>query len=201
MPSPAPAGSRTRWNTWPGKPNSRPNSRHTKRSGAGDLKGLTVGSYHNLVSFVTKRDTQWHQALNDHPPPYCCAIQSNLYKKIRKTLQKPYLQVDEVYLKALEDRSRCDQRTYHETNDCSAVDSEIKAFILRMRNEMENLCDNLARKKQYVRLRLTALHPKPPSSMLLFPGLSRGPKIIAHPAFIIHFYGVHCCLLPAGWVE
>jgi len=127
----------------------------TKRSGAGDLKGLTVGSYHNLVSFLADRDTEWHQALRNSQftqEPYCCSMQRDLYRGIKDNLERPYLQTEEIYLKALEDRSRCNQQAHHEMHNCSAVDSEIKAFTQRMVNWREDLCNNLMRKKKYAQL-------------------------------------------------
>ena len=143
----------------------------TKRSGAGDLKGLTVNSYHNLISFLAERDTKWHQALEDSQftrEPYCCSMQRILYRGIKDNLEKPYLQTKEIYLMALEDRSRCDQQTYHNTHDCLAVDSKIKAFIQRMVNEREKLCNGLTHKKQYARLYPTALYSELRSPTLLF---------------------------------
>ena len=153
-----------------------------KRSDAGDLKGLTVGSYHNLVSFLAERDTKWHQALGNPQftqEPSSCSMQRDLYRGIKDNLEKPYLSTEEIYLKALEARSRRDCQTYHKANNCLAVDSEIKAFIQRMVTGRRSLCNNLMRKKQYVRLHLTTLHPKLPSSILHCPGSSGGPKITA----------------------
>ena len=124
-----------------------------KRSDADDLKGLTVGSYHNLVSFIAERDTKWHRILEDHQFVQefsCCNMQSSLYRGIKGNLEKPYLQTEEVYLRALEDRSRCNRQAYHNTDNCSAVDSEIKTFIQRMVSERIGLCNSLMRKKQYV---------------------------------------------------
>jgi len=153
-----------------------------KRSGAGDLKGLTVDSYHNLVSFLTRRDTNWHQALGDlrfTQEPSCCAMQIDLYSKIKANLEIPYLLTGQVYIKALEDCSRCYRRQTHRvTHSCSAVDSEIKAFIKRMAKERENICNSLMHKRQYVRLHLTALHPKLPSSSPLSRFI-QGAKITA----------------------
>jgi len=140
----------------------------TKRSGAGDLKGLTVGSYHNLVSFLAERDAKWHQALGNTrfaQDPCCCDMQRDLYRAIKENLGRPYLQTEEVYLKALEDRSRCDQQAHHKTHNCSAVDSDIKAFVQRMVNVRETLYDNLMGKRKYVQLHPTTINPKRPSSI------------------------------------
>ena len=171
----------------------------TKRSGAGDLKGLTVGSYHNLVSFLAERDTGWHRSLMNSQftqEPDCCSMQRDLYRGIKENLEKPYPQTEEIYLKALEERSRCHQQAHHETHDCSAVDSEIRVFIQRIVNGRENLYNNLMSKKRYVQLHPTALNPKRPSLVLLSPGSLWGPKITTRPEFVAVFFsfGDGCCL-------
>jgi len=81
----------------------------TRRSHAGNLKGLTVTSYHRLVSFLAERDTMWHETLSKTSPVSCnCGEELSrvLYDKIRENLKRPSLQQEDIYLKALEDRSR-----------------------------------------------------------------------------------------------
>ena len=116
----------------------------TRRSNAGDLMGLTVGSYHNLVSFLTRRDNQWRQIFASTRIPeyiHCKCDKSTLYAKIKKDLRVSYLQTEEIYLKALEERSRSRQsgcRGY-----CSIGDLEIKAFIEGAVKGREELCNKV----------------------------------------------------------
>ena len=115
---------------------------------AGDLRGLTVGSYHNLISFLTRRDNEWHQTLNQvqtHVTYRCrCSgqIVETLYKKIREDLKAAHFLVEEVYSKALEDRSRSGQVGCTESG-CVVTDAGIKAFVERVVKERETLCNRL----------------------------------------------------------
>ena len=113
-------------------------------SDAGDLRGLTVGPYHNFVSFLAQRDSDWAQILVDTkiPQGICCNCDEkltwDLYNRIKMDLKGPYLRTEEVYLRALEDRSRqlgCTAKS------CSVTDSKIKAFIEKAAKERERLCD------------------------------------------------------------
>ena len=117
-----------------------------RRADTGDLRGLTVGSYHNLVSFLTRRDNQWHQVLSRMrvPDGYGCSCykpyNDTLYNSIKETLKIVRFSTEEVYLKALEDRLRTRQSGCVAAN-CSIGDSEIKGFIERAIKEREKLCD------------------------------------------------------------
>ena len=117
-----------------------------RRADAGDLRGLTVASYHNLVSFLTRRDNQWHQVLSRVrvPDEIGCNCSEphidTLYNHIKENLKVARFSTDEVYLKASEDRSRTRQLGC-EAENCSVGDSEIKAFIERAVRERERLCD------------------------------------------------------------
>ena len=116
----------------------------TRRSNAGDLMGLTVGSYHNLVSFLTRRDNQWRQIFASTRIPeyiHCKCDKSTLYAKIKKDLRVSYLQTEEIYLKALEERSRSRQSGCR--GNCSIGDLEIKAFIEGAVKGREELCNKL----------------------------------------------------------
>jgi len=145
-----------------------------------DLDGLhvlmTFGSYHRLISFLAERDNELHQALGgvwislDSNCDCNTRLKEDLYNKIKENLKRPYLQAEEVYLKALEDRSRYSQPACTSPMKCSFVDSEIKAFIERVIQEREKMCDELMFEKRYVKRHPTALYPKLSSSILLFPG-------------------------------
>ena len=125
----------------------------TGHTDAGDLRGLTVGSYHNLVSFLVQRDNQWHQLLSQTriPADSSCECDTSwkagLYNGIKADLKGPYLQKEEIYLKALQDRLR---QLRCKTRSCSTGDSEIRAFIEQMVKKREELCDKLMYEKQYV---------------------------------------------------
>ena len=125
----------------------------TGHTDAGDLRGLTVGSYHNLVSFLAQRDSEWHQLLSkariptDSPCECGTSWKVGLYNGIKTDLKGPYLQREEIYLKALQDRLR---QLRCMTKSCSTGDSEIRAFIEQMVKKREDLCDKLMYEKQYV---------------------------------------------------
>ena len=163
----------------------------TRRSSAGSLRGLTVESYHQLVSFLTERDDEWFQTLDkasipSNPSCTCKTLpKEDLYSKIKQNLKRPHLQIEGAYLKALEDQSRSRQMGCAATS-CVVVDSEIKGFIERVIKEREDLCDKLMYEKQYVQWCQTALYLKFTSSIPHFPG-SLGPKIIACPAYVVSF--------------
>ena len=91
----------------------------------------------------------------------CCNAQKGLYRGIKNNVEGPHLQTEEVYLRALEDRPRFDQRAYYGTHDPWAVDSE-----KRMVNGRESMCNSLMEKHQCVRLHLTVLHRLPSQTLL-----------------------------------
>ena len=125
----------------------------TGRSDAGDLRGLTVGSYHNLVSFLAQRDSEWNQALHETQTPGGCRCNQPwkdfLYHKIKQNLKTTHLQTGEIYLKALEDRAQSRQPGCAADN-CSVLGSEIKEFIERVVKRREDLYDKLMCEKRYV---------------------------------------------------
>ena len=117
-----------------------------KCADAGDLRGLTVASYHNLVSFLVRRDNQWHQALSWARVPDCsrCSCYKHdvdeLYASIKKNLKVARFSGVEVFLKASEVRSRS-HRSGCGVGNCPVGDSEIKGFIERAIEERERSCD------------------------------------------------------------
>ena len=129
----------------------------TRRSDVSDLEGLTVDSYHNLVSFLAERDNEWDQTLGEARislDPNCdCNTQwkESLYNKVKKNLKRPYLRTEEIYLKALEDRWRYPQPACTSVIKCSFPSLEIKTFIERMMKEREKVCDKLVYEKRYVK--------------------------------------------------
>jgi len=146
-----------------------------------DPKGVSLGSYHNLVSFLAERDNEWLQTLSKAPisldPEGCrCGAQAKeeLYNKIKENLKRPYLQTEQVYLKALEDRSRYGRLMCSAGEKCSTVDSGMRAFVERMVMERESLCDRFMYEKQYVQLQ-PALPPKLHLCTLFSPGSSGSP--------------------------
>ena len=120
----------------------------TGHADAGDLRGLTVASYHNLISSLAQRDNQWHQVLGLVWVPdgsRCSCYQASIntfYDNIKENLEVAHVSTEEVYLKALEDRLRSRQPGCRMKN-CSVGDSEIKAFIERAMRERERLFDGI----------------------------------------------------------
>ena len=138
----------------------------TSRPHAGNLEGLTVASYHRLVSFLAERDNEWNKILGNAPipPAYPCncggQAKEGLYNRVKEDLKRFSLQIEEVYLRALEYRSRLRQPACSSTvTPCALVDSEVKGFIERMAKERESLCDRLMHDKQCVQRPPIALHP------------------------------------------
>ena len=126
----------------------------TKQFNTGNPRGVTLNSYHNLVSFLAERDDEWYRALGWAYLPggrYCKCDQSlreRFYNKIKENLRTPYLQTEEIYFEALEDQSQ--SREGCVSGDCMAAGPEIKGFIRRVVAEREHVCDRLMREKQYV---------------------------------------------------
>ena len=113
-----------------------------KRADAGDMRGLTVASYHNLVSFLTRRDNQWNQVLSRArvPANFGCRCRKEhvdaLYCNIKEDLKVARFSGVEVFLRASGLRSQsCG------VANCSVADSEIKGFIERMIKERDRSCD------------------------------------------------------------
>ena len=142
----------------------------TRRSCISDLKGLTLDAYYRLVSFLADRDNEWHRPLENIWIPKCYGLYESqmvesLYRDIEKILRRPYLRADEVYLIALEGRSRCEKAgcSWYE---CPFIDREIKKFIEKRIKEREALYNKLQPAKWYCE-RTTSLHPDPLIEMIL----------------------------------
>ena len=129
----------------------------TRRFDVGDSMLVTRrGSYHNLVSFLAERDDEWHKTLANASisPAFCdcrckAQLKEHLNNKTKENLKRPYLQAEQVYLKALEDRGES-QLVCDSFPGCSMARREIKVFIERMVQERETLCDHHMREKRYV---------------------------------------------------
>ena len=126
----------------------------TRRSNTGNLEGLTIASYHQLVSFLAERDHKWNEVLGrtslvfDY---YCnCNLQliESSSNKIKENLKSPSLREEEFYLRALEERSRFPQQLCG--TRCLMRDPGIKAFVERVAEERESLCDKLMSDTQCV---------------------------------------------------
>ena len=145
------------------------------------LRGLTLGPYHNFVSFLAQRDSDWAQILDAKiPKGICCecdeTLMRDLYNSIKMDLKGPYLRTEEVYLRALEDRSRqlgCTAKS------CSVIDSKIKAFIEEAAKERERLCDKFVPGTSEPGLIVPYSRTPPPQKARLPDGLSR----VMHVAF------------------
>ena len=119
-----------------------------------NLKGLTFGVYCRLVSFLVRRNDKWYRILGDAGTSYCSCWDSkprsveSLYKKIKEHLRQPYVQTEEVYVKALEDLlySR-EQWCYSDV--CPFKNTKIKEFIQRLIGEREKVCDEFQPAKWY----------------------------------------------------
>ena len=111
---------------------------------AGDLRGLTVGTYHNLISFLTRRDNQWNQILGQARVPNSIGCNCHkphinaLYNNIKENLKVVHFP-EEVYSNALEDRSQ--SRQWCGAANCSVSDLEIRGFIERAMGERKRLCN------------------------------------------------------------
>ena len=138
----------------------------TRRSDPNNLKGLAFGAYCRLVSFLAERDDEWHRTLGDVGTPKCgggCILQPEtanlLYNDIKKNLRQPYLKEEEVYLKALECRSRFGQSGCS-MRSCPFRDSNIKGFIRSRIEERGKVCDKFQPAKWYCKP-ATTLCPDP----------------------------------------
>ena len=164
------------------------------------LEGLTLTSYHRLVSFLVERDNEWRRILGDAPVVAygtSCGCDSKLegdvYREIRECLKEISFRSEEVYPEALRNRllgPRPPCSWY-----CLTGGWRIEEFIDKMVEERESLCDKLLCDKRYVELPPTVLPPP----MSLFPGLPGGSKLeVAQcPQF---FVGGVCCSFTKGRV-
>jgi hypothetical protein len=128
----------------------------TSHLNSSDLKGLTLGSYSRLVSFLAKRDNKWYETLEAASVPWCggyCSSASDseksqsFYNNIKKHLRRPYVQTEEVYLKALEERPQMESNCRHDK--CSIGNLKIKEFIQRRIEERDKICDRFQPTKWY----------------------------------------------------
>lgn len=114
--------------------------RHSNPSG---LKGLNFEVYARLVAFLAERDNEWRQTLDgERPSPRCsCDSWEPLYNDIKKYLLRPHLQSEEVYLRALENRSHCRTPGCNWDSNCVFGDRTIKNFINEMIRKRRRVCD------------------------------------------------------------
>lgn len=133
-----------------------------ERPNLANLNRLTPYSYHNLVTFVSKRDKEWRLILDSAlvPSEYLpcrCRTRSigDLYEGIKRDLSKPYLQTEEIYDEAAEHRDHrpCTSKR------CAASGSEVRAFIEQVMKEREGLYDKLMCGRQYVQRHLPVSSP------------------------------------------
>ena len=108
-------------------------------------KGLTMASYRRLVTFLVERDDKLHPILEQGWASFssrcdCLVGYEKLYEVTKAMLKAPYVQMDGVYFRALEDRSRYYGKACPAA-ECTLVASEIKTFIERMFKEREKVCD------------------------------------------------------------
>ena len=116
----------------------------TRRSNPSGLKGFSFGAYHQLVSFLVDRDNEWHRVLEVARVSECYSLSceppshsaQSLYDDIKKHLRRPCLQTEEIYLKALEGRSKSGCYT-----SCPFENIKIKGFIQRWIQKREQVCD------------------------------------------------------------
>jgi len=116
----------------------------TRRSGAGNLEGLTIASYHRLVSFLAERDDGWHKTFSGALVRSCACDEKSrqdLYNGIRENLKRPSLQPKDICLGALEVRSRFIKQGCNYGTNCVMTDHQIDAFVKKMLQERETLCD------------------------------------------------------------
>ena len=125
----------------------------TRRPNTGNLEGLTIASYHRLVSFLAERDHEWSEATLAFD--YLCECGRQLImdfgNKVKEDLNSLSLRTDELHLRALQERLRFRREGCQKVSRCLTTDSGIKAFIERMVEKREKLCDKLMGDIQYVR--------------------------------------------------
>ena len=71
----------------------------------------------------------------------CLRMSKGLYKKTREKLKTPYIQMEEAYSSALEERSHYHQNTY-DGSKCVVKTSEIRGFFGWMFKERERICND-----------------------------------------------------------
>jgi len=111
------------------------------------LNGVPVTAYYRLITFLVERDNELHPILEQGWKSFesCECLQKRrlLYKRTKEKLSTPYIQMDEVYLRALEDRSffRDEACSVSRFSECAVKSKEIKGFLKRMFAEKERVCD------------------------------------------------------------
>ena len=119
----------------------------TRDFDAGNPRGLTLGSYHNLVSFLAERDDEWNRIFGEAelPESYCCdcdpSLKATLYSKIKENLKMVHFQTEEIYFKALESLLYLPRLTCRRANVCAFRPSEIKEYIEKRIKEREAVCN------------------------------------------------------------
>ena len=115
---------------------------------------LTLSSYHNLVSYLTERDYEWHRLLATHQLPFdpdcrCDALLVEGFReKVMQNLRTPYLQTNEIYSKVLRDLP--DQIVDRMSPVCGNMPSHVKAFIKAMASNRDVSYAQLTNEKWYV---------------------------------------------------
>jgi len=122
-----------------------------KRSQGDDLNGLTLASYRRLITFLVERDNELRPILEEGWTSFeslcdCLEGHEGLYKHTKEKLRMPYIQMEEVYLGALEDRSHYYSKACSEEK-CAVVAAEIKRFLKRMFKERERVCNKFMWKR------------------------------------------------------
>ena len=112
-----------------------------------DLKGLSVASYRRLIAFLVERDNELHPILERGWGSFntCCNCLEErevpLYEKTKKKLWTPYAQLEEVYFRALEDRSYYYKKACPDNINCGIMASKIRGFLEEMFAERKRVCD------------------------------------------------------------
>ena len=109
------------------------------RSGVGDLKGLTLDSYHRLVSFLVERDKEWNRTFtrSQIPNEVDCKCRLNyIFRTIKQDLGVPDLSADEIYIKAMEGSSKM-------CSEGRCATPGMKGFISLMIGEKDAVCEKL----------------------------------------------------------
>jgi len=111
------------------------------------LNGVTAASHRRLVVFLVQRDNELRPILEDLWRSFesCKCIQEYkwLYEATKKKLNAPYIQMEEVYLRALEDRSffRREACSKSRWSTCAIEAGEIEGFLKRIFAEREMACN------------------------------------------------------------
>jgi len=115
------------------------------RGGTDTLNGVTVASYRRLITFLVERDNALRPIFEEGWRSFeskCSCLEGILYfyEETKEGLSTPYLQMEEVYFRALKDRS------FFYDKGCSSIKCvmmwvEIWGFLERMFAERERVCE------------------------------------------------------------